>query len=93
MSFQTEDDKPSPRIVNLFHSRSDKDSNQSAQHHTLGLDHNQASPGDHTHDGRNSKLVGKGLDPTFPSTASASYSQSQMQAVIDALRDLGLGQA
>lgn len=84
---------PDPRVVNEFHARSDKDSHQSAQHHTLGLDHNQASPGDHTHDGRNSKLVGKGLDPTFPSTASASYSQSQMQAVIDALRDLGLGQA
>lgn len=82
---------PEPRVVNVFHSRSDRDSAKSAQHHTLGLDANQASPGDHTHDGRNSKLILKGFDPTFPTTASATYSQTQMQAVIDALRALGAG--
>lgn len=77
--------------MNLFHARADKDVSTGALHHTLGLDHNQASPGDHSHDGRNSKLVGQGLDPTFPSTAAASYNQSQIQDIINALRDLGFG--
>lgn len=94
MTFQTEDDKPSPRIVNLFHARSDKDSNQSAQHHTLGLDHNQASPGDHIHDGRNSKLpLANGRAVPFPSVASGTYSSGQIQQIIDALRELGAGQS
>lgn len=87
---QTES-SPEPRVVNAFHARSDKDSAKNAQHHSLGTDANQASPGDHVHDGRNSKPLLKGFDPTFPTTASATYSQSQMQQVIDALRALGAG--
>lgn len=96
MSLETEDDKPAPRIVNLFHARSDKDSHQSAQHHTLGLDHNQSSPGDHNHDGRNSKLpLANGRATPFPpqNGANASYSQTQMNQVINALRELGAGQS
>lgn len=52
---------PSPEVVNLFHDRSDNDSASTAQHHSLGIKHNQASPGDHKHDGRNSKLIGEGI--------------------------------
>ena len=73
------------------HSNSDVDSSVTAQHHTLGGQHNQASPGDHDHDGKSSRRIGKGLNPSFPSTAAAAYSQAQMQAVIDALRAMGLG--
>jgi hypothetical protein len=82
---------PTSQEVQKFHSNSDIDSYTNAQHHTLGIQHNQSSPGDHIHDGKSSKRIGKGLDPAFPTTAGAAYSQVQMQAVIDALRDLGLG--
>jgi hypothetical protein len=43
--------------VNLFHLNSDRDAGPTAQHHTLGLGPSQASPGNHTHDGRNSKRL------------------------------------
>jgi hypothetical protein len=48
---------PAPQEVNNFHARSDVDSGDAAQHHTLGTKHNQASPGDHKHDGKSSKLL------------------------------------
>ena len=51
---------PSPQEVNNFHARADTDSGDGAIHHTLGLKHNQASPGDHKHDGKNSKLILEG---------------------------------
>ena len=47
----------SPEDVNSFHNNSDRDSSHTAQHHTLGLGPNQASPGNHTHDGKNSKRI------------------------------------
>ncbi len=43
--------------VNLFHLNSDRDAGPTAQHHTLGIGPSQASPGNHTHDGRNSKRL------------------------------------
>lgn len=43
--------------VNNFHARADTDSGDGAIHHTLGPKHNQASPGDHKHDGKNSRLL------------------------------------
>lgn len=82
---------PTPAEVNKFHSNSDRDSSKTAQHHTLGIDPNQSSPGDHNHNGKNSKKIGKGLDPSFPLTANAAYTQAQFQSIIDALRDLGFG--
>lgn len=82
---------PTPTEVSKFHSNSDADSSTVAQHHTLGIKNGQASPGDHKHDGKSSKKIGKGLDTGFPTTAGAAYSQAQMQSVIDALRDLGFG--
>lgn len=82
---------PSSSDVTKFHNNSDVDSAVTAQHHTLGIQHNQASPGDHMHNGKSSKKIGKGINAGFPTTAGAAYSQAQMQAVIDALRALGLG--
>lgn len=73
------------------HSNSDIDASTQAQHHTLGIQHNQASPGDHTHDGKSSKKLGKGKDLAFPTTANAAYSQAQIQSIINALRNLGWG--
>lgn len=54
-----------PREVGQFHARSDLDSSASAQHHTLGIQHTQASPGDHSHDGRSSRKIGTGLKLTI----------------------------
>jgi hypothetical protein len=48
---------PSPDEVNSFHQNSDRDSSVFAQHHTLGLGPTQASPGSHTHNGKDSKRI------------------------------------
>lgn len=82
---------PSSSEVGKFHSNSDLDSSPQAQHHTLGILHGQASGGDHNHNGKNSKKIGKGINPAFPTTANAAYNQAQIQSIIDALRALGLG--
>jgi hypothetical protein len=87
----TEPSVPTARDSEKAHTNSDIDSGTIAQHHTLGIQHNQASPGDHKHDGKSSKSLGKGLDPTFPSVANASYTQAQIQSIINALRRLGFG--
>lgn len=47
--------------VNNLHTRSDVDAHTYAQHHTLGTSRNQASPGDHIHDGASSKPIGNGM--------------------------------
>lgn len=55
---------PDPLTVNQFHARSDVDSSWQAQHHTLGVKHDQASPGDHKHNGDNSRLIMEGISVT-----------------------------
>jgi hypothetical protein len=82
---------PTPSEVAKLHANSDVDTATTSQHHTIGIGQNQVSGGKHTHNGRNSVKIGKGLDVSFPTTAGAAYSQAQMQSVIDALRDLGFG--
>lgn len=59
---EKKDPSPDPRSVNFFHTRADTDSGTGAIHHTLGIGHNQASPGDHVHDGKSSRKVGTGLN-------------------------------
>ncbi len=49
--------EPSAFEVSKIHNRADTDSQPSALHHTLGPSGLQASPGDHTHDGRSSKRL------------------------------------
>lgn len=82
---------PSPQDSAKAHVNSDVDAAVTSQHHTLGIAHNQSSPGDHKHDGHSSKRIGKGINLSFPVTASSTYSQAQIQSIIDALRTLGLG--
>lgn len=55
---------PEPRDVNTFHTRSDSDTGPNAQHHTIGIGHNQAAAGDHNHDGTATRKVGTGLKMT-----------------------------
>lgn len=69
--------------VNLFHTNSDKDSSKIAQHHTLGIDANQGSPGDHTHDGRNSKKIGGGAVVTGSRDGNAA-----LASLLTALSDI-----
>lgn len=60
---------PDPRTVGQFHERADTDSSTGAIHHSLGISHNQASPGDHAHDGANSALIGRGRKLTVTTIA------------------------
>lgn len=43
--------KPDSKSVRDFHTNADTDGSPKALHHTLGPTSNQASPGNHTHDG------------------------------------------
>lgn len=63
---QTQADKeselsPNPVEVNLFHRYADTDTAPEALHHTTGPDANQASPGNHKHDGRDSVSLSAGV--------------------------------
>jgi hypothetical protein len=55
---------PPPDEVARFHDRADTDGSANAAHHTLGTGHNQASPGDHTHNATNSKKLMVGISVT-----------------------------
>ena len=55
-----ENPKPTAQAVEDFHTNSDVDARAEAQHHTLGPGPNQASPGDHTHDGGDSAFILEG---------------------------------
>jgi hypothetical protein len=52
-----ENPKPPAAAVEDFHTNSDVDARAESQHHTLGPGPNQASPGDHRHDGGDSSLL------------------------------------
>lgn len=49
-----EESELSTQEVSRIHRKADTDSSQRAVHHTLGIKHDQASPGDHKHDGKSS---------------------------------------
>lgn len=55
---------PSPSDVNALHARSDVDSGWQAQHHSLGIKHNQAAAGDHKHNGQDSRKIMEGITIT-----------------------------
>lgn len=76
--------RPNARAVTEFHTNSDVDSHDQAQHHTLGVGVNQAAPGSHTHDGVNSPALLEGM------TLSGSRGSSgAMLSIITALVQLG----
>lgn len=54
---QPNDTNLSPAAVNQLHRNADRDSSKEALHHTLGPLPYQSSPGDHSHDGRSSKIL------------------------------------
>ncbi len=52
-----ENPKPPSQVVDDFHTNSDTDARAESQHHTLGSNPTQASPGNHTHNGGDSALL------------------------------------
>lgn len=66
-----------PSAVADIHRLADTDASQTAAHHTLGIAPTQATQGDHTHDGRNSKVltdyaVVNHTHPAIPGTPSGT---------------------
>lgn len=78
---------PEPQVVNKFHSRSDKDSALTAQHHTLGLAKNQSSSGAHIHDGKTARLLGDGQNLVLTGKLSPT-TVAEVDAVLDSLISL-----
>lgn len=77
--------KLQPSQINAFHAKSDKDASSVAQHHTLGLGANQASPGHHNHDGRNSKRIFDGF-----TVVGSKGGNAALTSLISVLAQLGL---
>src|SRR5258707_6736621 len=72
----------SPRTVADFHKRSDVDSSQEAQHHSLGVKHDQASSGDHNHNGANSLKILKGTTLTGAKTGNPAPALASVIAAL-----------
>jgi len=74
----------SPQESRRAHSRSDVDLGPRSQHHTLGIKHNQASPGDHNHDGVTSKKLGPmEMDPVNLGSTRAEWTIPVAPTVAD----------
>jgi hypothetical protein len=65
--------------VQDFHANSDRDAGKFSQHHTLGVEPNQASPGNHVHDGGTSKQLLSG------SSVAGATSEVALQNLITLL--------
>jgi hypothetical protein len=73
-----------PADVKEFHSKADTDSSALALHHTLGPKKDQASPGNHTHNGDTSRLILEGVV-----ISGAKGGNTALASVINALKLLG----
>lgn len=71
-----------PRVVNAIHRRDDTDSKATAHHHTLGVQRNQASPGDHVHDGKASKKVGAGMNLSISGSRGGNAAVASIIAML-----------
>lgn len=65
--------------VNLLHLNADKDAGAGALHHTLGQNPSQASPGNHSHNGRDSKRIKssdlQGVSVNYPPAGGTTGTQ------------------
>lgn len=68
-----------------MHNDKDQDTSKLAGHHSLGTSHNQASYGDHTHNGENSIDLLEGITITGSRTTGDALNN-----LLDALSSLGL---
>lgn len=62
---------------------SDVDSSKFAQHHTLGLGANQASPGSHTHNGADSSLIAQINDNSLMTEYTPAWVSTGTQPAIN----------
>lgn len=72
------------KTVNEFHKKDDVDAGFDAHHHTLGTKNGQSSPGDHNHNGQNSRRLLEGTSITGSRSGGAA-----LVSVIAALVKLG----
>lgn len=64
----------SPALSRKLHQRADTDLSPRSLHHTLGIKHGQASPGDHSHDGITAKKIGPlEMDPVTLGATRAEW--------------------
>lgn len=68
--------------VKTFHERSDKDSSIMSEHHTLGAKRNQASPGDHIHDGKGCRKLGEGLSLAISGAKGSAASEDSIVTML-----------
>ena len=73
---------PSTEQVAKFHEKADKDASQKAIHHSLGPSHNQASPGDHSHDGGTSTQLLTSVTFTGSRATFSAIDLQMMNALI-----------
>ncbi len=75
-----------PLDVARLHQRSDLDGQPSSQHHTLGSGQNQASPGNHRHNGRDSPK----LYPNPPVITGSRGGNVALENLLNSLAQLGV---
>jgi hypothetical protein len=79
------------RDVQEIHRNADTDSSFFALHHSLGLNQNQASPGAHVHDGKDSKVLTGYLNNTSPITVTGSRGgNAALTSLLTALATKGI---
>lgn len=74
-------DKPPAKEVLDFHTHADTDGSAKAVHHSLGSGANQASPGNHSHDGGASAVI-LPLDVAGVTLTGSRANLAQMMATI-----------
>jgi hypothetical protein len=83
--------QPAEKDVNDLHTHSDVDHTGLSQHHTLGPNANQASPGDHSHDGGQSgKVAFTDISYSKPTVSGSRGGNAALQDLLLKLEAAGL---
>lgn len=82
------DNVPTARQVSELHTKADLDASTSSMHHTLGISHNQASPGDHSHDGQTSRLIGQGRNITITGAKGGNVALGSLISALKQVMDI-----
>lgn len=73
---------PNADTVSRFHINSDTDSSIHSKHHTLGNNRNQASKGDHRHDGENGRKIGEGMNLSVSGSKGANAALTSLLSML-----------